>query len=505
MYKAMFKGVSINILSEKYANQRDWLKAEKNKDLFLCPICGGSVTLHWAMPARRTPHFKHKHLTNCIYEQHGEGQEHLEGKKQLYYYFVKLLSHKAKSIELEEYIPETGQIADILIEFYNGKKWAIEYQRSNIPTAEILKRKELYSNANIRDIWIVGENVIKEIGLSTCSISNVGQALLHPFCGETSLISFEPHSNQVNIFRGLNSLNNRTYTFNKHYLYSLESIGFNLWGEIFCLDDYLELKNRVTNNDYIDISLQFPFVIKDVYKSEIPGFNFKFRTSYIYKEVIDSENIPEFTHIKIASPLNRIVPVEMKSIILFGFFLYDHKDPAERDQLIITGLIRSLWEKDLNKKTRNNLNNSQNFMDNIVVQGYFIWALQDIYENKFQTEKEFEKDLEYSNMARPIPFSLRNNRFKKHRMISKEFVKEDNNKIIRLEDCLLILLKIAKFHVDSMNILDVALENQIMLPNELESDFTIKTLDNIVKRIKKIIPESEHYHGFWKEGVGVFQ
>ncbi|MBS4212692.1 competence protein CoiA [Neobacillus rhizophilus] len=505
MFKALFKGVPINLLSDQEANQRDLLKANEHKDQYQCPVCKESVRLNWAEPARRIPHFKHKPGTNCIYSIYGEGPMHIEGKSKLYRYFLQLLGHKTKTIELEQYIPETDQIADIFIEFNNGVKWAVEYQRSNIPTSEIMKRKKLYNQVNIRDIWVVGENVIKEIGISTCSILNVGQALQHSFCGETSLVSFNPESNEVNIFRGLNSLNNRTFTYNKSYSYPLESIGFNLWGEIFCLDDYVEIKNRAIFDDYIEKSLIFSFNLEHLYKGEIPGYNFKLKTKELYDEIHDPNQIPEYTHIKITPPLDRIVPVEMKSINISGFFLYDHKDHSEKNQLVITGIRKEIWVEELNKRTTNNSNISNNFMENPVVQGTFIWSLWEIYEKKFQTQKEFHEDMDYSNKGQAFPFSLQMKRIKKYGLIKKEFNKEDNHKAISLEDCLLILMNIAKFPVHSKNILKVALKNHIILPEELELDFNLALLDNIVKRVKNYIPESEHYHGFYKEGIGIFQ
>lgn len=55
-------------------------------------------------------------------------------------------------IDIECLIRETNQIADIFVKFKSGQKWAIEYQRSNISTEEVSKRKNLYKEAGIKSI-----------------------------------------------------------------------------------------------------------------------------------------------------------------------------------------------------------------------------------------------------------------------------------------------------------------------------------------------------------------
>ena len=65
---------------------------------------------------------------------------------------------KAK-VELEVYIPETKQIADILVSHTSGRAegsvWAFEFQHSPLSDGDWEERHNLYQSANIHDFWIL--------------------------------------------------------------------------------------------------------------------------------------------------------------------------------------------------------------------------------------------------------------------------------------------------------------------------------------------------------------
>ncbi|MBW3216530.1 hypothetical protein KZC64_23505, partial [Salmonella enterica subsp. enterica serovar Javiana] len=56
------------------------------------------------------------------------------------------------------YIPETKQIADILVvhkEELEGVRWAFEFQHSPLLSTDWEKRHNLYETAGIQDFWIL--------------------------------------------------------------------------------------------------------------------------------------------------------------------------------------------------------------------------------------------------------------------------------------------------------------------------------------------------------------
>ncbi|MBU9721614.1 MULTISPECIES: competence protein CoiA [Bacillaceae] len=201
MYKAIFDDNIVNLLNDEYKDKREYLKA--NNDHFNCPICKEKVRLRWAEKAIRAPHFYHKSISECIYHD-SESPEHRDGKINLFNYFLANLQHKTEIIDVEHYLPETNQIADIYIKFINGTQWVVEYQRSNIPSEVLIERRSKYKSLGIQDIWILGENVVTENGFLECSVLNIGQTLVSETSfGKGSLVTYNPLSNEVIVYRGL--------------------------------------------------------------------------------------------------------------------------------------------------------------------------------------------------------------------------------------------------------------------------------------------------------------
>ena len=67
-----------------------------------------------------------------------------------------------------------------------------------------------------------------------------GQDLIYSdtFTGAPSFTTFNPTTNKFTI-RGLQKMNNRSFTYDDEFEYYLEDICFNLWGDPFCYNDYL--------------------------------------------------------------------------------------------------------------------------------------------------------------------------------------------------------------------------------------------------------------------------
>ena len=145
-----------------YELKKEWRIAGRSGEL-ICQECGKEVQLRINDPRKRTPHFSHKVTDDkCIFVNNDqrESEEHKKGKMLLYHYF-------------KDRYPETNPIinyrfpnrrkADLYIEFDNGDKLAIEYQRTELDILEWEERHEKYRRSNINILWLIGgkeENIV---------------------------------------------------------------------------------------------------------------------------------------------------------------------------------------------------------------------------------------------------------------------------------------------------------------------------------------------------------
>ncbi|MCR8928847.1 hypothetical protein NLI92_004270 [Priestia megaterium] len=127
--------------------------------LLLCPNCLKEVRFN---KGPKKTYFSHLPKAECVvtnYEK--ETRAHLEGKNILFKWLTKNFSDA--DIVLEKYIPETKQIADILVTHTSGEakgsKWAFEFQHSPLSSKDWEERHELYQSANIHDFWILDTHV----------------------------------------------------------------------------------------------------------------------------------------------------------------------------------------------------------------------------------------------------------------------------------------------------------------------------------------------------------
>ncbi|PFO85774.1 competence protein CoiA [Bacillus cereus] len=125
----------------------------------LCPNCKQLVRYN---KGKKKVYFSHQPNADCVVTDYeNETEQHLKGKDILYNWFQKKF---ADALVLPEvYIKETNQIADILITHtmgpLKGRRWAIEFQHSNLSSDAWKARHELYKSAGILDFWIFDQDV----------------------------------------------------------------------------------------------------------------------------------------------------------------------------------------------------------------------------------------------------------------------------------------------------------------------------------------------------------
>lgn len=117
-----------------------------------------------------TPHFAHKRHSACADAfSEGETEDHLQGKLQLYHFYLK----KDVQPQLEAYIPDIKQRPDILID-NNQSKIAVEFQCSKIAASKMIERSAGYLQSSIIPLWIlrtpsISDLPINEIGIMRLS------------------------------------------------------------------------------------------------------------------------------------------------------------------------------------------------------------------------------------------------------------------------------------------------------------------------------------------------
>ena len=122
---------------------------EMGRDKFLiCPACEGNV---YFRSGAFTPHFVHYPAECTVSFSEPETNEHLAVKWALY----SALKKQGLPAELEHYVPETGQRADVWT-VSMGQPIALEVQMSSIPDRIWKERQELYESEGIKSVWYLG-------------------------------------------------------------------------------------------------------------------------------------------------------------------------------------------------------------------------------------------------------------------------------------------------------------------------------------------------------------
>jgi hypothetical protein len=120
-----------------------------------CPNCRGIVHLRGGLEKRTQLHFAHRR-GECAWSTEAESVRHARGKSVLANWLREQFPQAV--IALEQRLPEPNRIADIFVRHNAGVCWAVEFQCAPLDIDEWRHRHTAYRNANIRDIWIIGNN-----------------------------------------------------------------------------------------------------------------------------------------------------------------------------------------------------------------------------------------------------------------------------------------------------------------------------------------------------------
>ena len=116
---------------------------------FYCLACQSEVRLKNGLVLRA--HFAHVELQQCPYHHEAESMEHLELKASLYDW-----GSKEARTEVEYYLPEFQQIADLLVV---DKRLALEVQCSSLSLERLKERSDAYRAHGYQVYWLLGKKL----------------------------------------------------------------------------------------------------------------------------------------------------------------------------------------------------------------------------------------------------------------------------------------------------------------------------------------------------------
>lgn len=468
MQKAILRGQHVNLVEKKWKESRNYLKNDLQKTDFVCPQCKEAVRLNWAVPTKKIPHFKHKSKKDCNYG-FGESEEHNLGKIKLFNYFKDIFKSKLEIVDIEYFIPETKQIADIFLQFKTGEKWVIEYQRSNIPIQDIQRRRTLYRSLNIKDIWIAGENLVPSNDLVTVNLLNAAQELSFKDFFETdSLITFDPVTEQVSIYRGLEQLSQNSFMKTDSYQCQLNELCFNQWGEPYVLEDYLKVIERRNTGYSWGMALTFPV-------EEMVHANKLNKTYY---------HINDEMYLSIPTYLHPLIPLELENFNLDVLWNVRPANSTEENlPMIVTGLYTARWGELLTKRQKEKIE----FAAQPVNMGMMFLSLNLIYDDYFMTEKERAKEVELLLDGKQVPYYTQNHYLKRIGVIEQDILRNQFNNLVSLEEASQYFLRIMRVKEGTENSIEAAISHEILYPEEVDRPFIIDLLFKMEKRVKKYI------------------
>ncbi|HFI0106771.1 TPA: competence protein CoiA [Streptococcus suis] len=115
---------------------------------FYCPQCSSPVRYRSGKILR--PHFAHVSRKECPFFTENESAQHLSLKSEIYSWLV-----VKEQVELEKYLPQIGQIADLLV----NDHLAVEVQCSSLPISRLQVRTKAYRESGYQVVWLLGKDL----------------------------------------------------------------------------------------------------------------------------------------------------------------------------------------------------------------------------------------------------------------------------------------------------------------------------------------------------------
>ena len=127
-----------------------------------------------------------------------------------------------------------------------------------------------------------------------------------------------------------------------------------------------------------------------------------------------------------------------------------------------------------------------------------------IYNEKFQTAKEFIEEINIMETRTRVPYSTKIYWLLKHGLLKKEISKNDLHITLTIEKAILPLLQLLNKNITEETAVKYALENNYLLTIEKEMPFNLLIFANVVIRIKNSLSCSKDYSGTKYGGKGLW-
>lgn len=161
MLSALLDGRPMLLHEPSWDEAEAALRTASREGRLLAPCCQKQLVLRWGLRVAR--HFAHYPRARCPFQRWSEPEspEHVAGKVRLYEWCRGHFERDAL-VALEHPLQEIAQRPDIYVQTADGRRFALEYQRSAISLKEWTERHAGYQSLGVTDIWILGENRLAE-------------------------------------------------------------------------------------------------------------------------------------------------------------------------------------------------------------------------------------------------------------------------------------------------------------------------------------------------------
>jgi competence CoiA-like predicted nuclease len=139
----------------------------------VCRICQGRIVCRFG--EIRIHYFAHHRNDGCPGDH--DTEEHMHGKDILYNFLQLRYGHEA-SIDMEHYFPEIKMTCDFLIEFNDGRRWALEFECGSCKETDLKKKLQYYNDHEIETTWLLSKKLHKEFPELGVRISRREQLLI---------------------------------------------------------------------------------------------------------------------------------------------------------------------------------------------------------------------------------------------------------------------------------------------------------------------------------------
>ncbi|NBG88122.1 competence protein CoiA family protein [Isachenkonia alkalipeptolytica] len=159
MLTANFKNEQYYSLDEDWHGRKEEMRKLLNNKA-VCPLCKEPVICKFG--DEKIHHFAHSQKGNC--PSINDTEKHMKGVGLLYQNFLTNIDQYGLShVSVNRVFEEEQFVADLELEFRNGKRLIIEYYGGHLKKKEIKKRNDYYEKNNIQIIWVIDSDYLEYI------------------------------------------------------------------------------------------------------------------------------------------------------------------------------------------------------------------------------------------------------------------------------------------------------------------------------------------------------